>query len=83
MALAESSSPVQQADGTAAAQQQAQHLEGAPPLQQQQQQRSKGGMHLSEERYELGPELKQVRRAPRRLSRPGDLVGLCHTLSMC
>ena len=80
MALPQSSSPVQQADGTAASQQQPQHPEGAQPLpelkqQQQQQQNSKGGMHLSELRYELGPELKQVSGPPHRPSKPGISFG--------
>lgn len=66
MAPSKSSSGVQQVDGTSPApqQRQQQQTEGvsALPQEQQQQQDSKGGMHLSELRYELGPELKQVSR---------------------
>lgn len=67
MVPSESSSPVQQTNGVSSSQQQPQQTEGLPQLpqqQQQQQQESKSGIHLSEMRYELGPELKQVRGAP-------------------
>ena len=64
MAPLESSSPVQQVDGASPTQQQQQQQQAAGvlplPEEQQQQQTSKSGMHLSELRYELGPELKQV-----------------------
>lgn len=65
MAPLESNSPVQPVHGASPTQQQ-QQPEGVLPLpqEQQQQQDSKSGMHLSELRYELGPELKQVSRAP-------------------
>ncbi|CAL5227088.1 g9994 [Coccomyxa viridis] len=61
MAPLESNSPVQPVHGASPTQQQ-QQPEGVLPLpqEQQQQQDSKSGMHLSELRYELGPELKQA-----------------------
>ena len=60
----ENSSPVQQTDGpTPSQQQQAQQAEG-DPQQQQPQQGSKTVINLSEMRYDLGPELKQVKGAP-------------------
>ena len=56
----ESSSPAQQTDDVLASQQQPQQADGASPSEKQQ--GSKKGMHISETRYELGAELKQVRR---------------------
>jgi len=53
------SSPEQQADDVLALQQQPQQADGALPSEKQQD--SKKGMHISETRYELGAELKQVR----------------------
>ena len=60
--IPDSSSPAQQTNGAPLLQQHMQQAEVASPSgqHQQQQQDKQSSMHLSEARYELGPELKQV-----------------------